>query len=203
MSTFIHVPDKFNPKTNFWDHNYQISLIEPFNKLYDEDNSENKEYSSKQMWAIWMLSDPNPKNRIWNLEKEDKIESILFYFPDLILDDLTECLSKYSERCMTPAARAYKSEEEKLIERSEYMRNTPIIGDELIGFDKTGRAQIKPGTVKDLEAMHKNSLVIHKNFEIIKRMYEEEINGTGRVWGGRDENFREKGALLTKDEIGI
>jgi hypothetical protein len=205
MSNFVIVPDKWNYRHNFWDYNFQLSSIGTFKELYEEDQSENKELSSQKAWIVWLLSDPSPKNRIWRLENDMKRESISYWYPDINIDDplIQECIANYDLYAMTPAARVFKALEAKLIERGEMIKNTPYTMDEHIGFDKTGRAQIKPGTAKDLETMAKNTLVIFKSYEDAKRSFLDEFENNGRVWGGREETFRERGELPTKEELGI
>jgi len=55
------------------------------------------------------------------------------------------------------------------------------------------------GTAKDLDAMRKNTLTIYKQYEEVKKMFEEE-QGELRVHGGRKESIFEKGELLDLDD---
>lgn len=188
----------FNIKQNFWELNPQLIYINPFKKLYDRDKSKDKDTSSKEMWCIWLHEDPSYENKIYRQTTEVKLESIKFYYPDFNPEDelVMQCIEEYNTTCLTAAARAFKLEELKLLERAKLKVSTPYRFDEVVGFDKTGRAQILPGTVKDLEAMDKNTLNIYKQYEEVKRMFEEE-QGDLRVHGGRKETLRERGELLT------
>lgn len=205
MSNFVIVPDKWHHKTSFWDYNYQFSGIGSFKDLYERDDTEDKSRSSNEAWVIWLLSDPSPKNRIWRLEEDIKKESIKYWYPDVDLEDelLKECIANYNEYALTPAARAFKAEEAKLTERAELIANSVLTLDEHVGFDKMGRAQIIPGTMKEIDAALKNGIVFFKNLETVKRMFLDEFENNGRVWGGRLETFREKGELPTKEELGV
>ena len=193
---FINV-GTFNIKQNFWELNPQIIYINPFKKLYDRDTSKNKEISSKEMWCIWLHQDPSYENKIFRQDKEVKLESILYFYPEFNIEDpvIQNCIEEYDLKLLTAAAKAFKMEEHTLLQRAELINTTPYSFDQVVGYDKTGRAQVIPGTVKDLEMMKKNTLNIYKQYEEVKRMFEEE-QGDLRVHGGRKETLREKGQLI-------
>lgn len=187
----------FNINHNFWELNPQLIYMQPFRKLYERDKTKDKSLSSKEMWCIWLHEDPNYENKIYRQDSDVKLESIKYYYPDFDTKDevIAECIKQYDTKLVTAAARAFKLEEQTLIQRAELCNTTPYRFDEVVGYDKTGRAQIIPGTVKDLEMMKKNTLSIYKQYEEVKRMFEEE-QGDLRVHGGRKETLREKGQLI-------
>ena len=186
----------FNINQNFWELNPHLIYLDPFRKLYTQDDSKDKTVSSKQMWCIWLHEDPSYENKIYRQTGEVKLSSILYYYPEFDINNplIQECINTYNSRCLTAAARAFKLEEVKLLDRAKLRSNTPYRFDEVVGYDKMGRAQILPGTVKDLEMMDKNTLNVYKQYEEVKRMFEEE-QGELRVHGGRRETLREKGNL--------
>ena len=60
---------------NFWEVNPQLVYIPPFSELYNKDKSKNKEKSSKNMWCIFFMSDPDEdKNKFYRIPEKERLE---------------------------------------------------------------------------------------------------------------------------------
>ena len=63
--------------TNFWEVNPQFKIYYPFHLLYDKDKSKDKDFSSRQMWTVFFMCDPDEHDNIiytieWHLKNEEK-----------------------------------------------------------------------------------------------------------------------------------
>jgi len=190
---------------NFWTLNPQITLINPFRKLYERDTTKDKSVSSLEMWCVYMYCDPSYDNKIYRLPPDKKLEAINYLAPNFDKDNdevIQECIEQYDIHCLTSAARAFKEEEISLLKRAEFIKDAPYTFDEIATsrngdylYTKQGTPIMIKGTAKDLDAMRKNTLTIYKQYEEVKKMFEEE-QGELRVHGGRKESIFEKGELL-------
>ena len=66
--------NNFNIDSSFWELNPQTIII--FNEFYEKDNSKNKIDSSKVMWAVALLVDPNDNNSFRFVEYKQKMKDI-------------------------------------------------------------------------------------------------------------------------------
>lgn len=189
---------------NFWTLNPQLTLINPFRKLYERDKTKDKSVSSLEMWCVYMYCDPSYDNKIFRLPPDKKLEAITYLYNDFNKeeDDIAECIAQYDIYCLTSAAKAFKEEEISLLKRAEFIKAAPYTFDEIATsrngeymYTKQGSPIVIKGTAKDLDAMRKNTLTIYKQYEEVKKMFEEE-QGELRVHGGRKESIFEKGELL-------
>ena len=195
-------------KINFWEINPQITLIAPFRELYERDTTKDKSVSSLEMWCVFMYCDPSYENKIYRLPPDKKLDAIKFLNKDFDKEEevIAKCITEYDVHCLTSAARAFKEEELSLLKRAEFIKEAPYTFDEIATnrmgeymYTKQGSPIVIKGTAKDLDAMRKNTLTIYKQYEEVKKMFEEE-QGELRVHGGRKESIFEKGELLELDD---
>jgi hypothetical protein len=195
-------------KINFWEINPQIAIIHPFRQLYERDTTKDKSVSSLEMWCIYMYCDPSYDNKIFRLPPDKKLDAITYVYPDFDKEDtsIAQCITEYDVHCLTSAARAFKEEELSLLKRAEFIKEAPYTFDEIATnrsgeymYTKQGSPIVIKGTAKDLDAMRKNTLTIYKQYEEVKKMFEEE-QGELRVHGGRRESIFEKGELIEVDD---
>lgn len=201
---FVKIQPPFDIRKNFWDNNFQLSLIEPFKNLYNRDNSENKVISSKEMWCIWLSEDPNYENRVYRLIAEQKKSAILSYYPDFDFTDklIQECMLSYPDHCLTPAAKSFRSEEETLRKFAELIENK--ISEDELTFDQyvplgNNRFQLIKGTANQIADLKKKNAALYPQYEKIRKMFEQEQNEI-RVYGGGTETIAEAGGLILLDE---
>lgn len=200
---FVNIKPPFDITVDFWEENFQVSLIEPFRSLYLRDTTKNKTTSSKEMWCIWLSEDPNYDNKVYRLKPDQKKTAILSYYPEFNFKDelIAQCLLEYKEHCLTPTAKAFRKEEESMIKRADFIDNAeytfPSIATDDLGRNiyVSGKPLMLPGTAKDIDAMRKLSLDLAKKYEQIRKIFEEEQNEV-RIFGGGKENLMEKGGLV-------
>jgi hypothetical protein len=83
MSKFVTVNPSFSPDQNFWDLNPQLIYFPPFSKAYDLDQG-GKE-SSKIMWCVYFLADPDEENNRYYRMGPDRAKAALKeqFYPDI------------------------------------------------------------------------------------------------------------------------
>ena len=129
--------NSFNINANFWSNNPQLITI--FNDVYEKDTSKQKERSSKIMWAIALLVDPNENNSYRNMIYEDKLELLAENyikeknFSWVKYDDIIE---KYKKYVLTKTEYALHVMERKLEERLKLLNDTKITLDNADLLDK-------------------------------------------------------------------
>lgn len=180
-------------KDDFFEINPQHKFISPFNKVKD----------SKLMWAIWLWCDPDPDNKVYRLSRDIKLDTVRRYYSDFDLDDVLtqELIEAYSIYYLSPAARAFKEEEESLIHRANMIRR---VQDELSRISKDNPMVLADKETQALlsriDKMRADTLKVYKQYEEVRKLFEIEVKNP-KVYGGRKETIREKGDLvITKEE---
>lgn len=201
---FVKINPPFDIKKNFWEENFQISLIYPFSSLYQRDATPDKSISSKELWCIWLSEDGNYENKLYRLPLDQKKSAILAYYPEFDYKDplIAECLMAYPEHCLSPAAKSFRSEEETLRKFAELIEKK-IEEDELT-FDSyiplgNNRFQLIKGTANQIADLKKKNAGLYPQYEKIRKMFEQEQNEI-RVYGGGTETIMESGGLILFDE---
>lgn len=197
--SLIKIPVNFDgapdPDKNMWEIFPPLKYYPPYGHLYDQDDSSGKEYSSRQMWCIFFYNDPdedlNPFFR--NSPKERKAKILEIYGALINWDDelFQECLKAYPDDCMSLVKKALALEKDKLIERAELIRSTPMTFDK---FDEKGKP-IK-GTALQINTLQKDSSKAYEAYKKAEDLFKEERESTQRVYGGgavpitdRTDNF--------------
>lgn len=179
-------------KDDFFELNPQHKFISPFNKVKD----------SKLMWAIWLWSDPDPDNKVYRLSHDIKLDTVRRYYKDFDLDDLfiQELIESYSIYYLSPAARAFKEEEESLIHRANMVRR---VQDELSRISQDNPMVLADKEIQALlsriDKMRADTLKVYKQYEEVRKIFEIEVKNP-KVYGGRKETIREKGDLIIPKE---
>jgi hypothetical protein len=168
---------------NFWELNPHIIYVDPFKDLYNSDKSTNKEQSSKDMWCILWLTDPDEEvNKYYRIADKDERMSICKSFnPNFDPDhpQIIDCLEKYPYLCMNADELAYKLQKDQLIEISQFLSKQEITMDSIGDI------------IKHKAAMPK----IYQDFEKIEKMFQKN-KSEQRVWGNRKLTARERGSIL-------
>lgn len=205
--SFVKIQPPFDVRVNFWDKNYQIAFIHPFNVIYEKDTTKDKSESSAIMWGIWLHQDPSSENKIGKLPKDQKIDSIRRYCPkfDENDDDIKACLSVYDQYCLSSAAKAFKEEEMSLTKRSKFITETEYTFDSVAKDNKgaivyvAGKPLTIKGTATELDRMRANTLKIYQQYQEVQKMFMEE-EGNVRIWGGGTESMLDEGSLIDIDD---
>ena len=119
--------NSFNLKANFWSNNPQLITI--FNDIYEKDTSKDKDRTSKVMWAIALLVDPNDNNSYRNMLYEDKLKILSENyikeknFNWVVYDDVIERYKKY---VLTKTEYTILVMERKLEERLQLLNDTTL-----------------------------------------------------------------------------
>jgi len=202
---FVKIDDRFDIRKNFWEDNYQFRYILPYKGLYDRDNSKDKQVSSTEAWCIWLYSDPSFQNKIGKLKESDKKSAILTYCPTFDFKDdlINECIISYDDQCLSEAAKSFKrtlasiDKFQDLLEKK--LEEEDLSLDEFIQVGPNRWVNKKGNAVQILDLKKKLSQ-IWKDYENVKRLFEEE-QGNIQLYGGGTPTVMEEGGLqLIEDE---
>lgn len=167
---------------NFWDLNPHMIYIEPFHSLYLSDTTKDKDKSSKDMWCILWLTDPDEEvNKYYRIaSKDERLEICKNFHPDFDPEHplVEEALIKYPHLCLTADELAYKLQKDQLIEISQFLSS------QTIGMDN----------IKEIIDLKAKMPKIYQDFEKIDKIFHKN-KSEQRVWGNRKLTAREKGNL--------
>ncbi len=182
MNSFINVKKDFNPKENFWDLNPHLIYVKPFSIPYNEDRSSNKEESSKDMWCILWMSDPDEDvNKYYRLPYNERLDVCKEFNKEFNEEKeiIKDCINAYPEKCLSTIERAYKMEKDQLAKRAEFL----------------AEADYNFETMKSLDHAKGITYKIYKDFERIEKEYFASKKSENRILGGRRASPREKGII--------
>lgn len=192
MTTLVKI---WNTDENYWVLHPIMKTIKVFRQFYEKDKSKDKKESSKIMWAIALLLDPNDANPWRNsnildrdiLIREEFLENPKFNWDHPEIEELKEA---YKEFCLTIAEKELIAFEKKLNQRGRFIDNTDYSMDSY--SEDTGR--VTKGTADQLDKMMLNTSKIFEQYtEIKNNLIKEQSEGTLR--GGAEESASEKGEL--------
>jgi len=167
---------------NFWEVNPQLTYMSPFSELYQSDKSKNKDRSSRDMWCIFFMSDPDEdKNLFYRIPEKERLEMLMEVFhPKFNLEDelVSKAMEEYPTLCLTAVERALKDEKDALTKRAKFLSTADY------DFD----------TMKDLDNAYSKTSKIYENFEAIEERFIKQ-KSQSRVKGGRRESASEKGLI--------
>lgn len=149
--------NNFNINANFWSSNPQLIAI--FDDVYQEDTTKNKERSSKLMWAIALLIDPNENNSYRNMLYEDKLKILRDnYIKEKNFDWIKydDVIERYKKYVLTKTEYALHVMEKKLEERLRLLNDTVITLENADSLDKLQLNMVKIKTeIKNLTKLMK------------------------------------------------
>lgn len=187
MNTFINIKKDFSPNENFWELNPHLIYVKPFSYLYNRDESENKIVSSKEMWCILWMSEPDEEvNKYYRLPVPDRLEVCNEYNPEFNIEDeeITECIAAYPEVCLSSIERAYKMEKDQLVKRAEFLSTV----------------EYSLADLRDLDYAKGMTYKIYKDFDRIEQEYFASKRTESRIYGGRKASPRERGLIQPTHE---
>ncbi len=188
MSTFVRINKNFTlgKEGNFWQLNPAMTLYSPYSKLYNSDESRDKDLSSRKMWSIFFLSDPDWEyNPFYNREFEDVKKMIEEnYLPSIDWEDevFNECLNAFPDDCLTPIAKALKDEMTSMLKRARKIVNYEYDLD-----DEDGRKG-----AKDVDMMRKGTPALIDAYDKLEAKFLADKTTIG-ARGGRKLAKAEKG----------
>lgn len=186
MTGFTNINKSLSGNENFWNLNAHMIYVEPFSDLYSQDKSKNKEESSKTMWCILWMEDPDEEvNKYYRIPKDERLEICSKYHPSYDEDyPLTrECREKYPHLCLDAEQLAYKLQKDQLIEISQFL----------------SKQEITLTTVKDIIDLKARMPKIYQDFDKVSKLFEKN-KADQRIFGGRKQTARERNLIQPDDE---
>lgn len=186
--SLVNVKKEFGKDVNFWEMNQQLIYLSPFSKLYQRDKSKDKEKSSKEMWMVFFLCDPDEeKNKFYRIEYNERLKMLkdTFYPAFKEYDEvIQECLEAYPAKCLTAVERALKQEIDSMTGLVNYI--TSFNYDDISLDDINKLVRIRAQTPKVME-----------NYEKLQSKFIKQKKES-RLRGGRKESKRESKQLFAK-----
>lgn len=165
--------DRVNIEEDFWMLNHEIKYLSPFSNLVDLENS------SRIMWAIYLVIDPNSKfARLPQELKEEEVINNYLKIDNFKFSDYEEYIIAYKELLLTKTQRLYIEWENKLEERNKFIAEYKYDIDTFEMLDKM---------------MASTSKMWEQYFKIKDQMIEEE--NKSQLKGGRKESKSERGEI--------
>jgi len=194
MRTLLNI---YNPTTCFWAANPQWKIRSAAKKVYKADRSDNKVKSSKMMWFVAGLVD-GQSNYVEMLDDEDSVHGKHKTLSKDLFDDvlwwskhkksMLPLIEMYEDMILTPATRAMKAWEIKMVERDEVFAATKYaIGQ----TDENGK--MVGSNVEALDKMFERTPKIwDAYFKILAKI---EGEGDDAVKGGSAESLGDTGEI--------
>ena len=196
----------FNIKDIFWDTNPEYIYIEPFDSLYANDKSKNKDKSSRIMWSFWLYTSKSQYNSIKNLPQDQKVKVIKRYWEDFNLEEelVKKGIQKFNLLTKSIAAKIFSEEEETLVKRGESIVKMQTLVDNVLSgkeFEISPFDSEFQNLVKTLETLRKNTKPVYEAYGAAKNIFTEE-EGEETIYGGGRVNPLDKAELpdLEDDE---
>ncbi len=159
-----------NLENNFWKEYYGLNFHSVFNKLYENDKSKDKEKSSKIMWAIFLLV--NPDSNLYNdPNKEDAIIKNYLKDSKFKWDDYEDIIYAYKDVVLTTAEKALQNWNELMIMRDKHLK--AMYKSAFETKDEDG-VSLTSTTLKNLDAVLSSTPKMFADYAKIKKEYEEE-----------------------------
>lgn len=204
MYKFVKIKPPFDIRKNFWEENFQVSLIEPFKTLYERDTTQDKRKSSNEMWCIWIYTDPSLDNKLYRQPDSQKKSAILSYYPEFDFKDpaIATCFTAYSEMCLSDAKREYDSAIKSLRILTESISNR--VNSEELTLDEVVTFRNNRGTEQDKLVKGKARQILEllercdkqfMKFEKVRQLFFEE-EAQMILYGGGELSLVEEGGLL-------
>ena len=179
---FVNRTSPFDPRINFWEANPQFIFIQPFYQLYQLDGG--GETSSKYMWVVTMLSDPDEtENKFYRFEREyllSMLNETYFTIEESELPQplFNECVDAFPNIALDKVQKALKRKIDSLDQRATFLADTPYNEDNM----------------KDLDAVHSKTGAIMEDYKKAEALFLAK-KSKSRVKGGRRESASEQKLL--------
>lgn len=183
MSKLVSLNKEYQPGANFWELNPQLILMPPFAGLYIQDNSKDKEYSSKQMWCIFFMKEPDEDANKFFRFGEEKVKEMLTetWFQDADWWDnemFKQCADAYPNMCLNAVERSFYSKKKMLEKLANFLEHADFDEDNVAKF----------------VSAHSKIPKIYEEYEKIEEKFMKSKT-SGRVKGGRQQTKAELGEV--------
>lgn len=188
---------KFDTEANFWTCNPQFKIKVPFKDIYDGDKSSNKEKSSRLMWGFALLLDP--VYSIYKVFRRPEREKIVVRewlntddFKEFSWGQYHEALETFENLTTSPARRALADWNNKIQDRSEFLRTTSYTLDTEEFTEKGKKISVK-GSASQLDKMMIDTPKIYAEYQRVLREMDQET--AERAMGDGEMSATEKGMI--------
>lgn len=159
---------KGDPKADFWEQNPALRF------LSDLKDVQNTKSSSKIMWAVYLIEDPD--SPFYKIPREDRISEVQANYYNLDIKKYNYLLNAYSRLCLTKEEAMFKIHMDSMDQLTSHLKSLDI------GEDKDFNKMIKV-----MEKLPK----IWEGLEKIKTKMIDKKNKTA-LRGGAKQSAREK-----------
>lgn len=187
MNSFINIKKDFNPNMNWWVLNPHMIHVSPFSRLYAEDTSDNKDVSSKHMWCIYFMLEPDELiNLYYRLPEDKRYETCRNFNPDFSIENdlILECMTAYPDVCMTLIEQTLKNTKDMFHKRNAFLKTVEYNFDTMTALDNAIAKTPK----------------LEEDFDKVYQKYVEQQNKRVQLHGGRNQTLREKKLIRPETE---
>jgi len=190
----ISISKAWIPSEDYWSLHPVMKEFSPCKAMYAKDKSKGKKDSSRIMWAVAMLIDPNEENSIRNQSDSDKRKLIAIDYlddPKFNWDtkEMKELIEFYTKNCLTLPEKELIRYLEKLEQRGDFISKQDYTMD---SYSEKGT--IVKGTASQLDKMMIDSGKIFSEIEAIQEKLNKE-SISGHLKGGAAESASEAGEI--------
>jgi hypothetical protein len=165
---------KYNPDENIWKLNPQLKYFSPYSELYEKDKSEGKSLSSKMVWCIIMYCHPDDQENIFfRVPKKDRMKKIAASYGkgiDFKDETFLRAIRAYQKDSMTTIERALMLEKDKITERAELIRRTPMTFD----YSDPESGKTIKGTAMQINTLQKDAGKVYEEYKKIELLFQKE-----------------------------
>ena len=179
MNSFINIRKDFNPEQNWWELNPHMIHVKPFSTLYAEDESKDKHISSRHMWCVYFMNEPDELiNLYYRLPEDERLEVCKQYNPlfDPEQETIAECLEYYPDVCLTLIEQTLKNTKDMFHKRNAFLK----------------KAEYNFETMTQLDNAIAKTPKLEEDFDKVYQKYVEQQNKKVQLHGGRNQTLREK-----------
>ena len=174
----MQILNNFDTEANFWKINPQLVFPKEFSNLRGKDKSRDKKISSKIMWGITLLLDPDSKfSNIPFNDRKKMIARDYLQEKNFKWEGYKEAIGLYEKLILSPAKRQVNIWNKKMDEKTEYL--------ESLTYEEDSE------TIEKL--LTTNAKLYAELDRITKQLEKEESEGITK--GGVEESAVEKGVL--------
>jgi hypothetical protein len=185
MNSFINIKKTFDPTINYWELNPHLIYMKPYSTLYNEDKSKDKTESSKTMWCITWLIDPDEDtNKYFRLPEDQRLEICKEFHSSFDYENelIQEIMVSYPEDCLTIIERSLRDTKEFIRKRDKFIKTQDY----------------NLSTMKELDDAAAKTIKIFQDYEKIEKQFLEYKSKGVRIKGGRNQTIRESGRIEAK-----
>lgn len=179
MNSFINIKKEYTPDMNWWELNPHTIHVRPFSKLYARDESKKKINSSKEMWCIFTMNEPDELiNPPFRFSEDDRLAYCKSFYPDFDPNDelVMECLLAYPDVFLTLIEQTLKNTKDMFHKRNAFLK----------------QAEYNFETMQALDNAIAKTPKLEEDFDKVYQKYLEQQNKKIQLHGGRNQTLREK-----------